>query len=453
MAGIGFQLQKLIEDESFLKKAKAYIFASIITSGPWILSILCLGTIGILSGRFISGGKFSIMSITIVYTFAFSLIITGPVQFILTRYLADKEYLKQKDKMLSGLTSALFVTLIISLAVSVPWYLNNEGSILYKTISITLFVIICAIWTMMDFLSCSKNYTGIIASFFTGSIISLILATLLGQSRGLEGALGGYTAGQMFILIMLLYYIVKEFPFIKFFNREFFTYFRLFPFIMFTGLFYNLGLWIDKLIGWYLLGHNIYGSFRAYGVYDTPIFIAYLIIIPSLAYFLIQSETTFYLAHRKFFDSITREKLQNILQYKKDLIEILKKSLQRLFTIQFISSSAGFIFAGFIGKWFGLTEKSIEILKILFFAAGSQVMFLYIIIFLMYFDLSKVSFYLVILFFSLNCSLNMVFMYSGSVTAGFGYLISIAVSFAAGLVFLLYSVSDIEFKIFMRQEN
>ena len=107
MAGIGFKLLKLIENESFLKKAKAYIFASIITSGPWILSILCLSLISILSGMFLTGRMFSIISITIVYTFAFTLIATGPIQFVLTRYLADQEYLKQKDKMLPALISAV----------------------------------------------------------------------------------------------------------------------------------------------------------------------------------------------------------------------------------------------------------------------------------------------------------------------------------------------------------
>ncbi len=453
MAGIGFQLQKLIEDESFLKKAKAYIFASIITSGPWILSIICLGLIGLLCGKFTTGEKFSVISITIVYTFAFSLIFTGPVQFVLTRYLADKEYMKQKDKMLSALLSALFISLIISLSLSVPWYVMNEGSIQYKLTGIMLFAIVCSIWTMMDFLSCSKNYTGIISAFAIGSFMSLIFSPVLGSLFGIDGSLIGYTIGQLFILLALLYYIIKEFPFNGFYNREFLTYFRLFPYILFTGLFYNLGLWIDKLLGWFVHGETIFGNFMGYSVYDTPIFIAYLIIIPSLAYFLIQSETTFYLAHRKFFDSITHESLQNILQYKNDLMKILKGSLFKLFSVQFASSLAGFIFAGFIGNWFGLSDQSITILKVLFFAAGAQVLFLYIIIFLMYFDLSKTGFYLVTIFFILNCTLNLLYIYYPFGPMGMAYFLSIMLSLLTGLGLLLYSISDIEYNIFMRQED
>ena len=453
MAGIGFQLQKLIEDESFLKKAKAYIYASIITSGPWILSIICLGFIGLLSGKFLPSGKFVEVSITIVYTFAFSLVFTGPIQFTLTRYLADKEYLKQKDKMLSALFSALGVSITVSLMLSVPWYALGSGSMTYRITGVVLFAVVCSVWTMMDFLSCSKNYSGIIAAFFIGSAVSLILSPVIGRFYGTDGSLAGYALGQFFILCSLLYFIIKEFPFNGFYNKEFFKYFRLFPYIFFTGLFYNLGLWIDKFIGWFFLGSPVYGIFRAYNIYDTPVFIAYLSIIPSLAYFLIQSETRFYLVHRRFFDSITNERLQNIIQYKTDLITVLKNSIFKLFVIQLVSSGAGFIFADLIGAWFGLLPESVTILRILFFAAGGQVMFLYIIIFLMYFDMSKLGFYLTALFFALNLVLNLAALYFPLGPMGTGYLIAISLSFFTGLGLLLYSVSDIEYNIFMRQEN
>ncbi len=453
MAGIGFKLLKLIENESFLKKAKAYIFASIITSGPWILSILCLSLISILSGMFLTGRMFSIISITIVYTFAFTLIATGPIQFVLTRYLADQEYLKQKDKMLPALISAVGLSIVVALAITLPWYLLSEGTVLYKTISISLFIIISCIWTMMDFLSCLKNYMKIVKSFFIGSIFSIVLMPVLGNVLDLEGALLGYTLGQLCILVMLIIGIAAEFKFNGFFNKEYFKYIILFPYIMFTGLLYNLGLWADKLLGWFILGENVFGNFRSFIIYDTPVFIAYLSIIPSLAYFLIQSETKFFLTHKKFFDSITKESLTNILQYKKDLSAILKKSISRLFIIQFATSLIGSISAHFIGGLFGLSEQSIFILRILFFAAGFQVLFLYMIIFMMYFDLSRLSFYMVLIFFLLNTGLNLLFIFFPVLPIGSGYLISIGCSFLIGLLLLLYSVSDIEYKIFMRQEN
>ncbi|MBA7649855.1 hypothetical protein ES703_57654 [subsurface metagenome] len=375
------------------------------------------------------------------------------MQFVLTRYLADKEYSKQKEKMVPALTSALIVSLLISLAASVPWYLLNQGTLLYKGISIALFVIIGSIWTMMDFLSCLKQYMSIVVSFFLGSFLSVVLLLILGNFTGLEGALAGYTAGQLGILIMLLSAILREYKFSGFYNAEFLKYFKKFPYLFLTGLFYNLGLWIDKLIGWVFLGEKVYGSFKSFSLYDTPTFIAYLSIIPSLAYFIIQSETRFYLAHRKFFDSISKEPLDNILQYKEQLGVLLKRTLSKLFLVQFVTSLTGALSAQFIIAWFGLPPGSIPILRTLFFAAGGQVLFLYTIIFLMYFDLAHISFLMVSVFFTFNLSLNILSLYYPIFTLGTAYLFAIIFSFLLGLGLLLRSVSDIEFQIFLRQEN
>jgi uncharacterized membrane protein len=453
MAGIGFQLHKLIEDESFLSKAKAFIFASIITSGPWILSILCLAFLGFLSGHFLADNQFAVVNITIVYTFAFSLIITGPIQFVLTRYLADKEYLKEKERMLSALFSALLLSIFVSLLFTVPWYYHIEGSIAYKVISILLFCIISSIWTMMDFLSCLKHYQSIVLAFFGGSILSIILLPFLGQYYGLEGALAGYTLGQAGILAFLLISIKREFSFHGFFNKEYFTYFKGFPYILFTGLFYNLALWSDKLIGWFFYGDPIYGNFRAFTIYDTPVFIAYLSIIPSLAYFMIVSETRFYLVHRRFFDSIAKETLYNIQTYKTELISLLKKSMVQLCLIQLFTSLAGFIFADFIGAFFNLPPGAVNVLRILFFAAGAQVLFLYIIIFMMYFDLSRFSFFIVFIFFLLNSSTNLMNFYVPVIPIGWPYLLSITLSFVIGCMLLFSLVKDIEIKIFQNQTD
>ena len=453
MAGIGFQLHKLIEDKSFLNKAKAYIFASIITSGPWILSVVCLALLGLLSTLFITSESFIIISITILYSFAFSIIITGPIQFVLTRYLADKEYLKQKEKMLSALFTALALTLFVSLAFAVPWYILNEGSWGLKIISISLFVIISSIWTMLDFLSCLKHYQSIVTAFLIGNGASVALLLLIGNFLQLEGALLGYTLGQLCILLLIIFTALREFPLKGLFNRELLTYFGGFPYIFLTGIFYNLGLWIDKLLGWFILGEKVYGNFTAFNYYDTPVFIAYLCIIPSLAYFIIQSETKFYLVHRRFFDSITHETLQKIVQYKNELIALLKKSVIKLFIVQFTTCLIGFILSDFIGAFFNLNPMSIDILRILFFAAGCQVAFLYIIIFLMYFDLSNISFFLVLTFFCLNFGFNILWINFPIFVYGLGYLLAIGITLIISVIVLFFSVSDIEYNIFLRQEN
>lgn len=49
MAGIGFELRKLLKKDTLVGLLQAYTFAGIIGSGPWVLSILGILIIGLLS--------------------------------------------------------------------------------------------------------------------------------------------------------------------------------------------------------------------------------------------------------------------------------------------------------------------------------------------------------------------------------------------------------------------
>ena len=49
MAGIGFELRKLLKKDSLLGLVQAYAYAGVIGSGPWVLSIVGMLLIGFLS--------------------------------------------------------------------------------------------------------------------------------------------------------------------------------------------------------------------------------------------------------------------------------------------------------------------------------------------------------------------------------------------------------------------
>jgi polysaccharide biosynthesis protein PelG len=48
MAGIGYELRKLLQKDSLLALIRAYAYAGLISSGPWVLSILGMLAIGLL---------------------------------------------------------------------------------------------------------------------------------------------------------------------------------------------------------------------------------------------------------------------------------------------------------------------------------------------------------------------------------------------------------------------
>jgi hypothetical protein len=85
MAGIGFELRKMLKRDSLLGLLRAYTYAGIISSGPWILSIVGILLIGILSLPFvIPGSLITQFQVSVTYLIAVSLILTGPMQLAFT---------------------------------------------------------------------------------------------------------------------------------------------------------------------------------------------------------------------------------------------------------------------------------------------------------------------------------------------------------------------------------
>ena len=108
MAGIGFELRKHLQKGSFTGYLQAYTAAGIISSGPWIISILGILAIGLmttseaLSSAFV--GKFQV---SVTYLMATTLILTGPLQFLLTRFVSDRHYEQQDELILPNVFGAI----------------------------------------------------------------------------------------------------------------------------------------------------------------------------------------------------------------------------------------------------------------------------------------------------------------------------------------------------------
>ncbi|GAA77244.1 hypothetical protein P20480_3737 [Pseudoalteromonas sp. BSi20480] len=90
MAGIGFEIRKILKKNTLLSVFEAYSYAGLIGSGPWLLSIIALMLIGILSLGIVLPKLLIIQFLTLItYMMAASLILTGGLQLMLTRFVAD----------------------------------------------------------------------------------------------------------------------------------------------------------------------------------------------------------------------------------------------------------------------------------------------------------------------------------------------------------------------------
>ena len=105
-------------------------------------------------------------------------------------------------------------------------------------------------------------------------------------------------------------------------NFKFLKYLGKFPLLLLTGLFYNLAIWVDKFIIWSgpegnPLGHWLYFA----QVYDVPVFLAYLTMIPTIAYFVLEVETSFLVKYNTYYHAIiNKHNMETIGLLKDDIM-------------------------------------------------------------------------------------------------------------------------------------
>ena len=114
MAGIGFELRKLLRKDSLLGLVQAYAYAGVIGSGPWVLSIVGMLLIGFLSAAVVVPPiLITQFQVSVTWLIASSLIVTGVVQLAFTRYISDRLFEKRDDIVLSSLNGLLLAVISV----------------------------------------------------------------------------------------------------------------------------------------------------------------------------------------------------------------------------------------------------------------------------------------------------------------------------------------------------
>src|SRR4051812_17151315 len=193
MAGIGFELRKLLETKSFLGMLRAYGYAGAISSGPWLLSISSVLAIGILGRDSGDAARDMVrFQISVTYLIATTLILTGGLQLALSRFVADRLFEKKPYLVLPNLLGAITLTSILSgiIGTLLVAILFHEA-LPYRVLMVATFVTLSNIWIVVVVLSSLKAYRQILISFVIGSGV-VIGAALLLRPFGHSGLLLGF---------------------------------------------------------------------------------------------------------------------------------------------------------------------------------------------------------------------------------------------------------------------
>ncbi len=453
MAGIGFELRRMLGKDSYLSEMSAYLYAAMVSSGPWLMSVLCLSVLGLYSYSGFTRLDQEIFRTTIVYVYAFTLVYVGYIQLVVTRYLADKFYMGEERITLTAFFSSSVMVLIIGSIIGVGGLWTFELTFTYKVIAIVLFLIVAMIWLAMIFLSAVKDFRSIVQAFAVGTSISVGGAFLLYPVMGLDGYLLGYTIGQAVIYFWLLARLLAEFPPRRVMDWSMFTYFIKYWELALIGMLFNLAIWIDKILFWFAPDSRMVVPYlRTHDMYEGPIFFAYLTIVPTLAIFLVKIETKFYEHYHDYFAKIMSKKdLSSILEEKKGMVGMLKESLREILIVQGSLTLLCLFMASDFIEIVGLSPIQKPLLQIALIGSLMQVMLSVSVIILFYFDLRKEVLFITLIFLISNAGLTLLSMKLGFTFYGYGYCYSCFISLMFAYYFVSKSVTDLEYITFAGQ--
>lgn len=434
-------------------KVKGTLYSIIISSGPWLITVLTVASVSIYAQRQLSLNDLFIFKSIITYTFAASLIIFGMMEMPLTRYLSDKIYITDYSTFTNVFLSMLIVMTLVGSVLGSIFYSFFDFGLLVRTLGVTFFVSVLLVWVAMVFLSAAKNFHQIAISFALGGVFSFAMSLILGNYYELPGFLGGFALGQALTACLLGRNLMSEFPERDYISFEFIDYFYKNRRMIFIGLFYYVGIWMDKFVFWFMgEGKQLTGLLYTNLYYDTAIFLAYLTVVPSFAIFMVQVETNFYIKYAYYFKTIeNRFDLKMIDSGKDEIVSSLRHALNRLLRIQLFITIVCWLFAEPLFKTLGLPTMMIPIFRYGTIGAFLQILFLILNIIHLYFKDTKPVLRNYLFFMLSNFVFSWVTVELDFRFWGLGYLLSSFGTLIITFITLNRTLVELNLFTFMRQ--
>jgi uncharacterized membrane protein len=227
-------------------------------------------------------------------------------------------------------------------------------------------------------------------------------------------------------------------------------YFKRYIPLFWTGFFLNAGIWIDKVIYWAGRGSPGTGlRWPLYASYDVAVYMANLTIIPGLIFFVVISETNFYVLLKKALHAIGGETYAGIQKAKYRLLQVTRRDLGRQTLVQAFFSLTALIFAPWIVN--NLAPASSPFFLILALGTSfTHLLFLTLVNFLFYMEAYGWVLRSTLLFFVINGSGGLFTLFLPLVPPGLSYIIAALVSSLHAGTGLIRAIKRMERTIYIQ---
>ena len=452
MAGIGFTLQRLSRQDNLSGIVKAYSYSAFAAAGPWLFTLISLATIISLASGIVSHEYMTEFRTIIIYNFCFSLVLSGPIFMIATRYLADSIHARDVSNAPGMLIGSIIIMYVILFPLAILFYIGYaEFDFATAIAAIINVMLISTIWLAGVFLSALKDFKSVTIAFAVGMAIAAITSLIMAERNTAIGLLNGFSIGLAFILAIIFNRIFSEYNYKLANVFQFLSHFRKYWEIALGGLIYNAAIWIDKWIMWFSPeATTMKSGLPLYPHYDSAMFYAYLTIIPSMALFIFNIETGFYKHYRKFYDDIKDRATYNKIEHNmKNILRSIVGGSRSFLFLQGTICIMAMMMAPKIFEIFSLSYLQISIFRFGVLGAFFHVMALFILILLAYFDLRKIVLLLQVFFLISNGVFTWALLPLGFEYYGFGYFMSAMLTFVISALVAAKYISNLPFHTFI----
>lgn len=347
MAGIGFELKKIYKKDSLVSVLSGAAYSTVVVIGPTVIVMFTLLALyGILGYLDVMYSDRDLLSSSILYIFIFALIITAPINAVLSRYIADRIFEENYEDILPSFYTGLFISELAGAVIAIPFVarlvLVGNVEIIFAIIMYLFFMALITVFYSLTYLTVTKDYKIIAFDFLLGMLIAFLSAFLMNKAAGVEviyAILGGMCLGFFTIGFLQIAYIRYFFSVSNQNYRGCLSYFRNMKRLFFGTLFYTLGIYIHNFIFWGGKGNLVIAdTFFSNQPYDTASCLAMFTNISAMVIFTVMAETKFHDIYQKYNESVIGATLKDIELAKKNMFNLLVQQIGYVVRVQAIIS-------------------------------------------------------------------------------------------------------------------
>ena len=421
MAGIGFELRRLVQrDSGLLSRVRAYSAAGMIAAGPWLVTMASLWLVRV-AAEWLGAARIEGFLSIVGSVFAASLVTVSGLQMAVTRFLADDLYSQSYGGLLPSFAtcSVMLAAVQATTGLLACHWLGFEPALTGAVV--LLYVCVSLTWLSMAWLTVIRQHDKVLLVYLLGGIAFVLALHALPTDSALADVVWTYALVNGFVVAAMSLLVARGLEAPDGRRADVLVGVWRHRVLLLTGTLYGLSLWSDKWIFWILDGVPTIGALRHHPLYDACFYLGYLTVVPALSINLVHLETRFYERYRDYFGAVTgNATLRTIRSLGQTMADSLRDGTGRLLRIQGGVTVACIALAEPIVDMVGLPPYAARVFRFACVGAFCHVLLLLTILLLLYFDRRHAAARACLWFFACNVVLAWASVAAGPWTYGAG---------------------------------